>query len=614
MVSTSDKKSMAPGVLVRYLTVASFCVVIIASVLVLPVLKDGAITGKSYGFLWTSAGMMVVCCVAFLVRRSPVVLALSATDGLVAAYVLYTFVRLLYTPQASWYNVRFLELVFASGIFYVNKVLLRDFQKYRAVLFFLLATALFQALFGLLQLYGFLDRYHAYFQVTGTFFNPAAYAAYLVSVFPLALGTYYISMRCTALRYLAVAAGLAILVVLPATLSRAAWIALVVAAAVFLAGYARLRPGRVAVCILVTVIVFLSVALFQWKRDSSVGRMFIWKITWQVIRDNPVFGVGLDQYTPHFGHYQRAYFRDNPHAAADEVMTAGKGEYAFNEFLFIAAEKGFFGLTLFVGILVSAIREHFKYCDRGDPAAPLRTTALSGVAGLVAFSFFSYPFSVTPVFLNLYIFMSILSCTDDARAGVSFRWAPGAVARALFAMTMATLIVAVTWKLCIQYRALRDWKTASFLKEYRDYPRALKFMQALEPALHGNGQFMFEYGQTLALQGRYTEGIAVLQHAATLTADPYLFNALGLCYQETGQFAKAEQSYQNAVYLIPHKFYPRYLLAKLYLEMGEEQRALTVARQIMSMSVKVPSQAVDEIKAEMARLIETNAHQPINEQ
>ena len=55
-----------------------------------------------------------------------------------------------------------------------------------------------------------------------------------------------------------------------------------------------------------------------------------------------------------------------------------------------------------------------------------------------------------------------------------------------------------------------------------------------------------------------------------------------------------------AFYLVSvlHKFYPRYLLAKLYQEMGETQKALIVAHQILNMKVKVPPIAIEEMKLE----------------
>src|SRR6187549_894854 len=112
----------------KYLVFASFCLMIISSVLVLPALKDGAIIGKTHGFLWASGVLVLVCSVYLLARQSPLVFTLSVTDAMVATYLLYTFVRLLYTPEASWFNLRFLELVFATCIFYINKMLLRDFQ------------------------------------------------------------------------------------------------------------------------------------------------------------------------------------------------------------------------------------------------------------------------------------------------------------------------------------------------------------------------------------------------------------------------------------------------------------------------------------------------------
>jgi antitoxin component YwqK of YwqJK toxin-antitoxin module len=53
----------------------------------------------------------------------------------------------------------------------------------------------------------------------------------------------------------------------------------------------------------------------------------------------------------------------------------------------------------------------------------------------------------------------------------------------------------------------------------------------------------------------------------------------------------------------PTKFYPLYLLAKLYDASGQQQNALAMANTILHKEVKVHSKAIDEIKEEMKIII-----------
>jgi len=53
----------------------------------------------------------------------------------------------------------------------------------------------------------------------------------------------------------------------------------------------------------------------------------------------------------------------------------------------------------------------------------------------------------------------------------------------------------------------------------------------------------------------------------------------------------------------PVRFYPKYLLAKLYDDTGQKVKAVKVARELLEKEIKVESTAIDEIKAEMQKII-----------
>lgn len=88
--------------------------------------------------------------------------------------------------------------------------------------------------------------------------------------------------------------------------------------------------------------------------------------------------------------------------------------------------------------------------------------------------------------------------------------------------------------------------------------------------------------------------------------DEFSFIALGDVYKELNLTQKAEIQYQMAADMVPHKFYPLYLLAKLYNETGQHEKAVALARQIFEKEVKVPSKDIKEIKEEMKEMIISN--------
>ena len=56
----------------------------------------------------------------------------------------------------------------------------------------------------------------------------------------------------------------------------------------------------------------------------------------------------------------------------------------------------------------------------------------------------------------------------------------------------------------------------------------------------------------------------------------------------------------------PSRFYPKYLLAKLYDETNQREKAIAVAKELLSKEVKVESTAVYEIQTEMNNILNRN--------
>jgi hypothetical protein len=53
----------------------------------------------------------------------------------------------------------------------------------------------------------------------------------------------------------------------------------------------------------------------------------------------------------------------------------------------------------------------------------------------------------------------------------------------------------------------------------------------------------------------------------------------------------------------PHRFYPKYLLAKLYDKSGQQEKAIIVAKELLEKEIKIESTAIDEIQEEMRKII-----------
>lgn len=95
-----------------------------------------------------------------------------------------------------------------------------------------------EAIWGLRQIYGFAVSNHSLYALTGSFYNPGPYSGYLAMIFPLCLHE-WLNLKEKTERtwieqgkyYMALGVMLLILCVLPAGMSRSAWIAVAVSGA-----------------------------------------------------------------------------------------------------------------------------------------------------------------------------------------------------------------------------------------------------------------------------------------------------------------------------------------------------------------------------------------------
>jgi hypothetical protein len=145
----------------------------------------------------------------------------------------------------------------------------------------------------------------------------------------------------------------------------------------------KVRNSVLAVMLVITLAAG-TLALYHYKKDSADGRILIWKVTSNIIKDYPLLGIGQDMFKAHYMDYQAGYFRNHTNSKYETV--ADDNQYAFNEPFNVWAENGLIGILLFGGLLFMVF---FK---RKEFDAPLRyafeATRLKSLK-LTSFAFWS---------------------------------------------------------------------------------------------------------------------------------------------------------------------------------------------------------------------------------
>ena len=184
---------------------------------------------------------------------------------------------------------------------------------------------------GFMQLAGREASRHHLFDVTGTFFNPGPYAIFVAVVLAVSVAWWYRHGEVFAGRsrwsrvgaWSVAAVAVFCFPVLVATWSRAAWVAVAVAASCLLWKAHRrmvLWGMGVAVC--------AGVAAYFLKQGSADGRLLMTIVARRAWAGEWLCGHGLGGYAQAYGAAQEAFFAARPGSPLSVV--AGSPEYAFN--------------------------------------------------------------------------------------------------------------------------------------------------------------------------------------------------------------------------------------------------------------------------------------------
>ena len=167
--------------------------------------------------------------------RKPLVY--SANDWMILVFGLMTL-TVSYFVNGSEAITKHILLILVILLYFYFRMAFQTQKTARYWLpVFLMITGLVEAVWGLRQLYGFSMSQHSQFRLTGSFFNPGPYSGYLAVVLPVAV--YYLlrDWSCTKVRFhlrywtvylrflIALLTFVCIWLVLPAGMSRAAWLA-----------------------------------------------------------------------------------------------------------------------------------------------------------------------------------------------------------------------------------------------------------------------------------------------------------------------------------------------------------------------------------------------------
>ena len=415
----------------------------------------------------------------------------------------------------------------------------------------LITAGALEAVWGLLQVYGYEPSNHSLYALTGSFYNPGPYSGFLAMCVPVALHEWLEGKRIW--KHVALVALVLMLVVLPSGMSRSAWLAALVASGYVLGMHYREKLYRYRNVFWIggLLLMILGIGAYHWKKDSADGRLLMWKVATQAVLEHPWQGVGWEYVAGAYGDAQERYFASGA-ATEQEEHVAGAPEYVFNEYLQVAMA---WGVPALCGILL-LVGGCFCLGHRGS---------MFGICGalisLGVFSFSSYPFQFMEFIVALIALL--VSCAMGYRKV----W-----------VRVLALVLGIG--------------IGVYLAEHRPTKNARR---------------MFEQAHALHKAGQWQESIELLEETMKVSSDAMILNIIGKNCQALEEYEEAESWFIRSTHRLPNRIYPYYLLAKLYAEHPKcflKEKLEWAVKMVLEKEAKVESTAIKQMREEVKDLLE----------
>lgn len=485
---------------------------------------------------------------------------------------------------------------------FLFRTILNNFHFAQLFLFvIIISIGIFEALWGLAQIYGIALPNHTVFILTGSFYNPGPYSGFLSVIFPICFGVFLKYKK--GLHYLALLGILIILIMIPAGMSRTAWLGMILSSA-WVYWFSRIGWNKTKLFFIkhffrtwsviglsIILLAGATLGLYHIKKDSADGRLLLWKISALTMNENPIIGTGLGGFSTAYMQTQANYFRSGK-ATEREKLLASTPRYAFNEYLQIGIEQGYIGLLLFVSFYILLIYRGIKN---------LKIEAVGGLLSLAIFAFASYPFQL-PSFWILFLSLGGVCLIEgtDKKEVRCYRMPQIGIATIALCFCVLFLYLATPY-----YHAYKEWYRLQICHYSQKVVAVIGDYKKCYPLLKHNPDFLFEYAQCLIWAERPKEAIPLLNRARRLNGDPIILDTEGYCLQVSGCYEEAEVLLIQSTTRLPERIHPYFRLIKLYAEPDFYQptKLLEAADTLLNKEPKVFNPFVSGFREEVKQIL-----------
>ena len=357
-------------------------------------------------------------------------------------------------------------------------------------------------------------------------------------------------------------------------------------------------PRILIVTALLSLFSISAIGLYQFKKDSTEGRLLIAKLAWQLGMEKPILGQGLGAFEQKYNLTQAAYFECGG-ASEKEIFTASHVKTPYIEYLLIFIESGIVGLLLFIAFFLFLLLSDLQKEQKSKQFQ-------AAYAGILAFSVMAlsnFVFAITAVVAIFVIYAAFLSSFET-------NFSKKIILQRNHVFSLAILMILLGGAFGTYQYVMADAfikvKKASYLIKKEKYEQAIQLLDNQKEQLYFSDQWLINYGWVYQCAGNYSSALEKYQIAEKYTSDPELFMDMSFCYAKLHRFDEAMQKCSTALYIAPNRIQSRYMLMNIFLEKKDTLSAEKVAKEIMAQTPKGISKNAPFYKEEARKLLENH--------
>lgn len=445
---------------------------------------------------------------------------LKAIDILCLVYFIYNLLWLLVTSKTK--NIETIYLFFFLAMLYINiRNISSIYYKYILYSFPFIVISHFIYYICWENPYYFLYEHKGVF--TGFLHNSGLWGEFVAMTLICNIGLIHLNKKSKKTSTLLIFVSFIVSFMLYESDSRASWLSFAIGILTFfspliikhLPKSIIIRTG--SLLILICLCTYLISGLYSYKKDSADGRILIWKISLEMVKDKPILGYGFDGFRKNYMNYQAAYLQEKQLPETINNL-ADDNHHAFNEFLRIIIEQGIIGVIILFIFLTTIGYTIYKYKLYIDTVS---RTIISCLTALLFFSFFSYPLSTFHINALIVILLAGLACSSQDTPIWKLQ------IRSISLIIPYSIIFFISSVYLFSYsKANSDW-----LNTLKGVYTNDNILEEARKKLSGNPYFLSTYGKYLNKKKRYSKAASILSQSIKEYPSYYTVMELGISYK-----------------------------------------------------------------------------------